>query len=115
MRALWAIALKDLKVLRRDPMGLFFALGFPVMMALFFGFIFGGAEGAGRIAVGLVDEDRSEGARDYLARLASSTALEAQAMSLEDARTAVRRGKLAAYVRVEPGFGEEQGFFPDLQ
>jgi ABC-2 type transport system permease protein len=116
MRALWAIALKDLKVLRRDPMGLFFALGFPVMMALFFGFIFGsGGEGAGKIPLALVDEDRSEGARDYLARLSSSTAVEAQAMSLEDARTAVRRGKLAAYVRVEPGFGEEQGFFPDLQ
>jgi ABC-2 type transport system permease protein len=116
MRALWAIALKDLKVLRRDPMGLFFALGFPVMMALFFGFIFGsGGEGAGKISLALVDEDHSEGARDFLARLSSSTAVEAQPMSLADARTAVRRGKLAAYVRVEPGFGEEQGFFPDLQ
>ena len=41
MRALWAIALKDLKVLRRDPKGLFYALGFPELMPLINGFIFG--------------------------------------------------------------------------
>ncbi len=116
MRALWAIAVKDLRLLRRDPMGLFFALGFPILMALFFGVIFGGAgEGAGKISLALVDEDGSEGSRDYLSRLAASAALDARPLGLEEARTAVRRGKLAAYVRLEPGFGEQQGFFPDLQ
>jgi ABC-2 type transport system permease protein len=116
MNALWAIAAKDLKVLRRDPMGLFFALGFPILMALFFGFIFGsGSEGAGKIALALVDEDRSAGSRDYLSRLATSTAVEARPMALDEARTAVRRGKIAALVRLEPGFGAEQGFFPDLR
>jgi len=115
MRALWAIAAKDLRVLARDPMGLFFALGFPILMALFFGFIFGGGGGAGRIAVGLVDEDGSEGSRDYLARLQGSAALEAKPLTLDEARNAVRRGKLVAYIRLTPGFGDLQGFFPDLQ
>lgn len=115
MKALWAIAVKDLRVLRRDPMGLFFALGFPILMALFFGFIFGGGEGTGKVSLALVDEDGSDGSRDYLARLQASPAVEAKPLSLEEARTAVRRGKLVAYIRLAPGFGDLQGFFPNLQ
>ncbi len=117
MRKMLAIALKDLRILRRDPMGLFFALGFPILMALFFGYIFGGGgeNGAGRISVALVDEDATDISRDYAARLSASTAVEAKAMALDAAHDAVRRGKVAAYVRLEPGFGAAQGFFPDLQ
>ncbi len=40
--AIVALAKKDLLLLVRDKAGLFFALGFPLVMAVFFGTIFGG-------------------------------------------------------------------------
>ena len=39
MRVLFTLALKDLRVLSRDRMALFWALGFPVLFAMFFGSI----------------------------------------------------------------------------
>ena len=116
MKALLAIALKDLKLLRRDAEGLFFALGFPILMALFFGFIFGGeGDGVGKISLAMVDEDQSVASREYATRLAASGALTAKELPLEAAREAVRRGKLAAYLHIQPGFGAQQGFFPNLE
>ena len=42
-RAIVALAAKDLRLLSRSRATLFFALGWPVLMALFFGYVFGGA------------------------------------------------------------------------
>ncbi len=114
MRVLWALAAKDLRLLRRDRLGLFFSLGFPLLMALFFGFISGGGGGPRRLAVALVDEDGSAASAAYAARLAESGALAVERLPLAEARERVRRGGLVAYVRMQPGFGERQGFFPDL-
>jgi len=40
MKAVIALAVKDIKLLLRDPFGLFWLLAFPLLMALFFGAIF---------------------------------------------------------------------------
>jgi len=47
MNAVWALARKDLVILLRDRFGLFWVVAFPLLMALFFGSIFGsGSSGA---------------------------------------------------------------------
>ena len=55
-RAVLALAGKDLRLLSRNRATLFFALGWPVLMALFFGYVFGGGGEKGRIPVVVVDE-----------------------------------------------------------
>ena len=59
IRAVLALAGKDLRLLSRNRATLFFALGWPVLMALFFGYVFGGGGEKGRIPVVVVDEDRT--------------------------------------------------------
>ena len=45
MGAILAIMGKDIRLLLRDRMGFFFAFGFPIMISIFFGTIFGGQRG----------------------------------------------------------------------
>ena len=40
MNSVIILALKDLRILWRDPVRLFWVLGFPLLMALFFGSVF---------------------------------------------------------------------------
>ena len=38
MRRIWAVAVKELKQIRRDPLTLLLLLGFPAMMLLLYGY-----------------------------------------------------------------------------
>ena len=64
MREIWALAVKDLKLLVRDKAGLFFTFFFPVLYAIFFGTIFGGmgggGGGSGETAIVVVDQDGTD-------------------------------------------------------
>jgi len=108
MRRVATLARKDLLLLWRDRFGLFWILVFPLVFALFFGSIFGGMGGPRRAAlkVALVLEDAGEEAGAFAERLAASPALELRALVREAAREEVRRGNLAAFVAIRPGFGE---------
>jgi ABC-2 type transport system permease protein len=107
-----ALALKDLRLLARNRAALFFALGWPVLIALFFGLIFGGGGQRGKIQVGAVDEDGSPAAAALLARLAAADGLQVTALSRDEAEARVRSGKLTAAVVVPRGYGEaEQRLF----
>lgn len=103
MRALLTLALKDLRVLSRDRMALFWALGFPVLFALFFGSIMkAGAElDTPSVRVALVSEGPT--APDYLVRL--EEALRAAGLSVsrhdrQDAERAVQHGDAALSIEV---------------
>lgn len=112
MRILLTLALKDLRLLWRDRFGLFWILAFPLIFALFFGAIFSGDRGtAPPMKVALVDEDGGAEARAFLKRLDENRSVESERMDLAAARDAVRRGRRAAYVRVEKGFGDAAGYF----
>jgi ABC-2 type transport system permease protein len=114
MNALLTLAAKDLKLMRRDKLALFWALGFPVVIALLFGSIFGGGGGAASaMPVAVIDEDHGDGARAFVGRLAASDALAVQPEihDVDAARDAVRRGKLVAYIRIAPGFGSGFALF----
>jgi len=94
MRAVFLISMKDLLLLRREPVALFFILIFPIAFGLLFGAIFAGAGGGGSaVQMALVDRDRSERSRGLADLLAGRGAVELTPMqSFEDARDAVRRG-----------------------
>lgn len=111
MTAVVALAAKDLKLLLRDRPGLFFAFGFPLLMAVFFGTVFGGGGGGAAdtptgIAIAVVDEDGSPNSAAFVEKLDASddyavTRFEAR----EPAVDAVRRGRLSAAVVLTPDFG----------
>lgn len=92
--AIAAIAHKDLRVLARDRMALFWALGFPVLFGLFFGSIIKVGPGAERAPVRVVLVDTP--GRSELAALAQGlrdAGLEVSRAARADARAAVRRAR----------------------
>ena len=112
MKAVFAIAFKDLRLLMRDHAGVFWVIGFPLLMATFFGSIFGSGEhGARAMPVSVVDEDATPLSQAFIQRLEKSEALAVQRLPRADAQESVRRGKLVAYVVLKKGFGESSGFF----
>jgi ABC-2 type transport system permease protein len=111
MNAIWTVALKDLKLLTRDRLGMFWILGFPLMYALFLGAIFGGSGQPNRaLTVAVIDEDDSPASQAFIERLKKSEALTVRTTTLAEARDAVRHGNLVAYVVVPTGFGKASFF-----
>lgn len=99
MRAVVSLAIKDLRLLWRDKLGLFWVILFPLLIALFFGSIFGGEGGGARsMKVALIRETGSGVAQKFYDELAKATVLDTYIMSRDSARTLVQRGKLTAYV-----------------
>ncbi|MFH1687498.1 MAG: ABC transporter permease [bacterium] len=115
MGAVVNLALKDLRLLWRDRFGLFWVLAFPLLMALFFGSIFGsGGGGAAAMKVAVVDQDQSRFSQLLIDHLDSSSALRVIRTSPDSARSLVRRGKAVAYMIIKPGAGEPANLFsPD--
>jgi linearmycin/streptolysin S transport system permease protein len=113
VKALLTIARKDLKLLTRNRAALFWVLGFPILMALFFGAIFSGGGGRGSLPVAVVDMDRTDYSRTLVSRLETTEALRVRETTLDSATAAVRHGDLAAYVALRPGMSENFGFGGD--
>ena len=88
MNEILTLAGKDLRLLVRNPASLFWILAFPLLLALFFGFTFGGrgGQGAGALSLTVVDEDDSPQSRALVGRLEKSQALDVSAGTLEAAR-----------------------------
>ncbi len=111
MKALFSIAMKDLRLLARDKMGMIFILLFPLFLALFFGAVFGGGgsrKGALKIAV--IDNDSSKASQGYLNKLQSIDMLKLVPMLLDQAKEQVRQSKLVAYLHIPKGFGKSGPF-----
>ena len=113
MKAILTLAFKDIKLLLRDKAGLFWVIGFPLIMALFFGAIFGGSGSGDRASIKLllVDEDRSEYSIKYITKLSAIETFDITQVPLDSATLLVRKGKATAYVRLLEGFGKAQQQF----
>ena len=107
------LALKDLKLLWRDKAALFWVIGFPLIMALFFGSIFASGGSTAAMKVAVIDIDQSENSIVFTDELKKSDALLVREIPLDSAREAVRKGNLTAYVLIKQGYGETNFFYPD--
>lgn len=113
MKGILELARKDLTILRRDRPSLFWTFGWPLVFALFFGFLMSGSGPRGRspMSVALVDEAGTAASRRLAERLAASPALRLEPLGLDEARDAVRRGQKVAFVLVPRGFGADYSLF----
>ncbi len=112
MRSIITLAIKDLRLLARDRLGMFFIVVFPVVMGVFFGLInasFTSEPESGSMAIAIVDRDDSEMSHLFVEKLRDIDAVSAEMMSLDEASHRVRKGKLVGFVEIPKRFGETAG------
>jgi len=104
-----ALVRRDLRLFFMDRRAVIMSFVAPILIASFFGYVFGGASAdqpASRIAVAAIDQDRSAISKHVLAALGADKALEVKSADLEAARAAVRGGKTTVAVVIPAGFGD---------
>ena len=102
---MFAIALKDLRLLSRDRGALFFTILFPVIIAVLFGMVFGRVSTPGPLDVVVVVTEDGPLARSFTTALQDDSALHVQlAQDKQQAIEIVRQGKAAAAIILPDGF-----------
>ncbi|XVJ59827.1 MAG: ABC transporter permease [Tepidisphaera sp.] len=100
-----AIAMNDLRLLFRDKAAAFFTFVFPVLFAIFFTFVFGGAKGGGKMKVAVLDLDGTAPSAQLVRDLEADSSLEARrAATLDEGRMLVQKGSVTALIVVPEGF-----------
>ena len=126
MTQMWLIvrtlATKDLRLLYRDRVALFFVVAVPILYGLFFGAISGSFRSSeARLKIAIVDEDRSEWSQRLIAILKEENPKTQWKTGWDRAKAldAVRRGDVVAAIVLPEGFGDRAGIFfqeaPELQ
>jgi ABC-2 type transport system permease protein len=102
---------KDLILYLNDKRALMLNLLMPIVLAAFFGSLFGGAGGGNnsKIDIGLVQQDSSTIGRKIGDALKADSSLAVHEMSLQEAQDKVRAGKLMVAVVIPAGFGDAAG------
>jgi ABC-2 type transport system permease protein len=107
LTAFRALVRKDLATFLRDRRALMVSIVTPIVIAAFFGFLFGGdGNVVSRLPLGIVDQDGSRLSQSIVADLASEASIAAEQLPEGEARERVRTGKLRAVIVLPPGFGE---------
>lgn len=109
MRQIVAMAFKDLRILLRDRAGFFFTAVWPLLIAIFFGVMFGGnraSEQASAIDIVIVDEDGTAASREFIQTLDEGSEFDVTILDRDQAFESVKRREAVAYVVLKPGFGE---------
>ncbi len=111
MRTVLIMALKDLVLITRDWLGLFFIVGFPIMMGVFFGSMYGGIgeRGSTKLDVAVVDEDGSPMSAKFVESIGNSGSVIVQKLPRDEALDRVRRGQLVGMIGIPTGFGKTAG------
>jgi ABC-2 type transport system permease protein len=110
MTAFFALVRKDLILYISDKRALLMHLVLPIVIAAFFGSVFGGgsAKGSG-IDVALVQQDTSDAGNRIAAGLKADPNLHVTTMDMTQAREAVRKGSQAVAIVLPAGFAEAAG------
>ena len=111
MRTVFIMALKDLVLVTRDWLGMFFIVGFPILMGVFFGSMYSGVgdRGSTKLDVAVVDEDGSPMSAKFVESLGNSGSVNLQKLLREEAIERVRRGQLIGMIVIPSGFGKTAG------
>jgi ABC-type multidrug transport system permease subunit len=107
LTAFRALVRKDLAIFLRDRRALMVNVITPIVIAAFFGFLFGGSDDTvTRLPVGIDDQDGSALSKSIVADLSADAALAASPLPEAEARARVRSGKLRAAIVLPRGFGD---------
>lgn len=111
MTAMIAMIRKDLILYLNDKRALMLNLLMPIVLAAFFGSMFGGSGGGNtsKIEIGLVQQDSSVIGRKVGDALKADANLTARELNLQEAQEKVRAGKLMVAVVIPAGFGDAAG------
>ena len=104
-----ALVRRDLRLFFMDRRAVAMSFVAPILIASFFGYLFGGATNSGaasKVRVAAVDEDGSDLSRAIVAALAGDSALDVKPRAREEARESVRAGKTALAIVFPKGFAE---------
>jgi ABC-2 type transport system permease protein len=111
MTAFIALVRKDLILFLSDRRALLVNLALPILIASFFGYLFGGAGPAktSPIPLALVQLDSSATGASIAAGLKGDQTLALAEMSLDEARRLVQKGERKAAIVIPAGFGDAAG------
>jgi ABC-2 type transport system permease protein len=107
-----ALVRKDLKLFFNDRKAVIVGMAAPIILASFFGYLFGGQAGnteTSKVNVLVIDQDGSDISRGLIAHLAGDKSLDVKPSTLEAAREAVRKGKVTAAIAIPKDFGRDAG------
>jgi len=109
--AFMALLRKDLRLFLQDRRALLLNLLAPILIAAFFGSVFGGSGGGkpSRIPVAVTDLDASPSSAKVLAGLQANASLDVRVLPQAEAAQLVRQGKLRAAIALPQGFGAQAG------
>jgi ABC-2 type transport system permease protein len=110
--AFWALVRKDIQLFLMDRRAVIMSFAVPILIASFFGYIFGGGgnrEGAARIPILVADQDGSAVSHEIIASLAKQKTLDVKPADAAAARDQVRRGKATVAVIIPKDFGQNSG------
>jgi ABC-2 type transport system permease protein len=110
MTAFIALVIKDIKLFLGNRQALLFALVLPVVLAAFFGYLFGGGKKeTGKIAVAVVQLDGGAVSAKIVDALRADAALDVAMLARAEAEMQVRKGKRKAAIIIPAGFGDAAG------
>jgi ABC-2 type transport system permease protein len=104
-----ALIRKDLILFLSDRRALVISLALPIVIAAFFGSLFGGSAKTSAIDVALVQQDTSEIGNKIAAGLKADPNLHVTPLAMADAEQAVRKGEQKVAIVLPVGFGEAAG------
>jgi ABC-2 type transport system permease protein len=107
-----ALVRKDLKLFFNDRKAVIVGLLVPIVLASFFGYMFGGQSGkaeTSKVLVLIIDQDGSDISRGLITQLGSDKNLDVKPSTLDAAREAVRKGKATAAIVIPKDFGKDAG------
>lgn len=108
LRLLSELVRKDLRIFIADRRSVIISFATPVILACFIGFLFsqtGGGEPT-KVALVIVDQDRSPFSRALIAKLRSGGAVKVSEMNEAEAAKRVRSGDIGVAVVIPPQFGD---------
>ena len=109
MHAMLALVRKDLILFFSNRRALLISVAAPIVIAAFFGSLFGGSKDSERskLPIAIVDLDGSPISKRIVAAMRADATFDVQPLAADAALDAVRRGKLRALVTLPAKFGEE--------
>jgi ABC-2 type transport system permease protein len=110
MRNVLTMAAKDLRLMARDWLGMFFIIGFPILMGIFFGSMYGGIDSSSAsLSIAVVDEDNSTMSARFIDELDDTGNVEIEKLSRQEAMARVRRGELVGMIAIPKDYGKTAG------